>query len=1315
MRSIFLFAILSLAIATSGIAQGLEGIIVERYYITDAADEANSIAQGAVSPLPVGSVAYRVYVDMASGYKYSQVYGSETHNLLVSTTTSFYNDPNFGVPVNPGTTSLNLTRRHTTMIDSWFTAGGTCAGKVGAMEEEDTDGTIGNQQNILANNAGGCYGLPINGTNAQDGMLPSSTATYVAPNTLGLGNALDVLDQTFGNSIFIDNGTIVPLGGVVGPTASNRVLIAQFTTSGTLSFQFNVQLINIGTGAAENYVASNPVGDELTHPTLTFISGQAPAVAITSPANNATVPVATAITISANATDNGGIVEMVEFYVDGVLLTTDNTAPFSASYSPTPGAHVLTAIAFDNDCQVTNSSAINITAQSNTPPTVTVTAPASAIAGTTVTLSADANDNDGSITQVEFFVNNVSVGIDNSAPYSINYITTLGAGQIVRAVATDNQGATSNSNNVVMNVVANIPPAVTISSPVDGALFVAPEQVNIVASASDSDGSIAQVEFFVNGISIGVDNNSPYSTSWSSVVGENTIQAVATDNLGAVTSSQVTNISVADPNALPYYVDDVFVDCSSDLVCVPIGISVASPVSEIIGYDFEINYDASQLEPTGSFEVYDNLINPEYVSVLYTNETPGTLVLSVTLNGSAPAETTFEGFGDLLCITFVNNTEVNGSTQISFANIQESYPSEVIAQAGSEGNVTSFISTEYNSQIFHWFDNAPISYNEQNPNEFLVTNIFGVENGVLSSSPVQPNIDGEFTHDLLEGFSLQIERDIQVSTAVQPIVNAADAVIAKTIVADVAYSPGVYQMIAVDVNLDGVVSAGDISQINQRATSAISEYQQAWNYDNGISNGELSKDWIFIKESDLESAAYQMSSSFPADDMMGYSRFRVPLVPFVLDLNVADFDENGNICPTIIEENIIAIMLGDVDGSYASYQADGVLRGGLPFQNDTLLYDISEIQYLNDGAEYFVEFPVVLQGQATTINAIDFWMSYDLNKLQFESATISVENADVSAHFNELSQVLRVTTSGDDINTYFATGEEVMKLRFRLVDACAIITSLDFTPIEVLFNGIISNGLLSEAPEVTSASIEAEVQSAYCADDEIEFSLEGDYYGQPYTTFEWSFGNGQESIQPVGVVEYASGGNFVVNLTAITEAGCVSLFSSPISIADSPVVSFTATVPGDLPVEFQNNSTIASGSIVSYAWDFGDGNSSTEENPIHAYAGLGLYEVVLTATSDLGCTSSASQTVDVVDSVFDIENAGISIYPNPSGGIITIQANDNFKCRIFDSSGRVVFDNVVVTNGLKSLVDFSNLASGTYHLVLTNGIKNYSTQIVVIP
>jgi PKD repeat protein len=380
-----------------------------------------------------------------------------------------------------------------------------------------------------------------------------------------------------------------------------------------------------------------------------------------------------------------------------------------------------------------------------------------------------------------------------------------------------------------------------------------------------------------------------------------------------------------------------------------------------------------------------------------------------------------------------------------------------------------------------------------------------------------------------------------------------------------------------------------------------------------------------------------------------------------------------------------------------------------------LLYDLSELQYSNDGTEYFIEFPFALQGEATDINAVDFWMNFDLNKLAFESATISVANAEVFAHFNEVSQVLRVTASGDDINSFFITGEEVMKLRFTLVDPCEVITSIDFAPMEVLFNGVMSNALLNEAPDVTSAIIEVEAQSVYCANDEIAFSLEGEYYGQEYTTYEWSFGNGQESILPIGLVEYASGGDFVVNLTALTAAGCVSFLSTPISIENAPVVSFTATVAGDLSAEFQNNSTIATGTIVSYEWEFGDGNGSTEENPDHAYAAMGLFDVTLTATSDLGCTSSVTQTVDVVNSIFDIENSGIRIFPNPTNGIITIQAQDNFKCRVLDAAGRVVFDNIIITNGLKSLVDLSVLAPGNYHLILTNSMKNYSTQIVVIP
>jgi hypothetical protein len=105
-----------------------------------------------------------------------------------------------------------------------------------------------------------------------------------------LGSALDVLDQTAGNSITITDGAIAALGGVVGATADNLVLIGQFTTTGSLSFALNVQLINISTGVAENYVASSPVGGELTSASLTqTVTPACPAVGTTDSPDGATL------------------------------------------------------------------------------------------------------------------------------------------------------------------------------------------------------------------------------------------------------------------------------------------------------------------------------------------------------------------------------------------------------------------------------------------------------------------------------------------------------------------------------------------------------------------------------------------------------------------------------------------------------------------------------------------------------------------------------------------------------------------------------------------------------------------------------------------------------------------------------------------------------------------------------------------------------------------------------------------------------------------------------------------------------------------
>jgi hypothetical protein len=254
-------------------AQGLQGIVVERYYQANAADVSDATAEGALVPLTTGSVTYRVFVDMAAGYKFSQIYGSPTHALTVSSTANFYNDPQWGVALDPGTVTTNNIRRNTGMIDSWFTTGGTAQGQVGVRKTDDTNGSLGNAQSILANNPGSCFGAPINGAGARDGITPAVANSYLEPNALGLGTALNILDPQnagqVGSTITINDGAIAALGGIVGPTAGNLVLIGQFTTTGSLSFALNVQLINIATGVAENYVASSPVAGELTNASLT--------------------------------------------------------------------------------------------------------------------------------------------------------------------------------------------------------------------------------------------------------------------------------------------------------------------------------------------------------------------------------------------------------------------------------------------------------------------------------------------------------------------------------------------------------------------------------------------------------------------------------------------------------------------------------------------------------------------------------------------------------------------------------------------------------------------------------------------------------------------------------------------------------------------------------------------------------------------------------------------------------------------------------------------------------------------------------------
>ncbi len=84
-----------------------------------------------------------------------------------------------------------------------------------------------------------------------------------------------------------------------------------------------------------------------------------------------------------------------------------------------------------------------------------------------------------------------------------------------------------------------------------------------------------------------------------------------------------------------------------------------------------------------------------------------------------------------------------------------------------------------------------------------------------------------------------------------------------------------------------------------------------------------------------------------------------------------------------------------------------------------------------------------------------------------------------------------------------------------------------------------------------------------------------------------------------------------------------------------PVAIFTAAASG-LTVNFTDNSTDSDGSIVAWAWSFGDGGTSTAQNPVHTYASAGTKTVTLTVTDDEGATANVTNNVTVTAPSGDI-------------------------------------------------------------------------------
>jgi subtilisin family serine protease len=204
--------------------------------------------------------------------------------------------------------------------------------------------------------------------------------------------------------------------------------------------------------------------------------------------------------------------------------------------------------------------------------------------------------------------------------------------------------------------VPNAPPTVSIVSPGDGASYIAPASIAIAADASDSDGTVQYVSFFVNGALIGTDAASPYGLTWNNVSpGNYTLTAVATDNLGSIGTSAAVHV-VVPANVAPSVSLTDPADGMTFTAPVTITLNATAGDSDgsvqqvmfyangtLLGSDATSPYSLTWNAPMGSYTLtataVDNLgaAGTSAVARVVVNPIPGRVNVALASNGGIPS------------------------------------------------------------------------------------------------------------------------------------------------------------------------------------------------------------------------------------------------------------------------------------------------------------------------------------------------------------------------------------------------------------------------------------------------------------------------------------------------------------------------------------------------------------------------------------------------------------------------------------------------------------------------------------------------------
>jgi PKD repeat protein len=188
-------------------------------------------------------------------------------------------------------------------------------------------------------------------------------------------------------------------------------------------------------------------------------------------------------------------------------------------------------------------------------------------------------------------------------------------------------------------------------------------------------------------------------------------------------------------------------------------------------------------------------------------------------------------------------------------------------------------------------------------------------------------------------------------------------------------------------------------------------------------------------------------------------------------------------------------------------------------------------------------------------------------------------------------------------------------------------------------------------------------------------------------SYAWDFGDGETSTDANPMYIYNTPGTFIATLIVTDSEGLTGTSTVEITVTGgvnlAPIAVISSSVEiGEALVEiiFTGDQSSDDTEIVSYAWNFGDGSTSDEVNPVHTFAEPGTYTITLIVTDNGGLVGETNLALQVLDEKTVLENDDFEVVlsPNPSVDFVDVSFSGDFNMddviglMIHDMSGRLI-------------------------------------------